>query len=224
MQLEEIYWTQGGYNPETKMSYNRRKDSRTDDEFSSNMSKAYNNEKYACEKFIKMLKLYSPYKIISYEILVTSEVYKSSNYRDKGDLLVKFDVNGEAITFTFDIKAVPPNNRKGKSLIDHKSVRINMDSHNGMKKKKHIAMLMIGTTYKTERINILTVSDLEDIDNRLNNTHSPRKGYHGYRGKCFYDLDDNDQVFDLPWFSMTEKKPSDNSIENFRKMIRRVIE
>lgn len=224
LKLDEVYWAQEEYNPELDMSYNRRKDSRSDEAFASNMADVYETEKYGAERLMEKLELYSPYPVIHHEILVSPDVYTDSNYVDEGDLVVSFDVNGETIKVIFDIKAVPPKNQRGKSLRNHKSLRINMDSHGGMKKKGHVAITMIGTTYDTERLNVLVTSDLENIDDRLNWSSSPRMGHHEYDDKYYYDLDEKDEVFDIPWFSMTDPNPSDDSIDNFREMIRRAVE
>jgi hypothetical protein len=209
---------------ESNMSYQRRKDVRSDESFAVDMSAVYVNEKYSSERFLEKLELYSPYPIVDHEILVTSEVYKGSDYRDEGDLLVILDVNGEERKIIFDIKAVPPKNNQGKSLRSHKSVRINMDSHNGMIKKGHVALLMIGTTYDTERVNILITDNLKDIEERLSLTKSPKIGHHQSDDKYYYDLSDSDEALDLPWFSMTDPNPSDDDIENFREMIRRAVD
>lgn len=212
---------------ETEGSYDRRKDHRTDAQFSDSMAKGFKIEKYSAERFVETLEKYSPYKVLSYKILITPEVYKEGSFRDDGDLSVDFEVDGKLKTIVFDIKAVPPITNAGTSTEHNNRFRINMDSHHGMIKKGHIGIPMVDTTYKGERINILDSSALEDIESRFTTYSYPKIGSYenpGGRDKHFYDVEIADQVFDIPWFSMNDTSPSGDSIENFQKMIRRAVE
>tara|TARA_B100001778_G_scaffold334967_1_gene349844 strand:+ start:44363 stop:45058 length:696 start_codon:yes stop_codon:yes gene_type:complete len=227
LNLDEVYWAQDGYNPELDMSYDRRRDYRTDEDFGNDMVKSFHTESYAADRFMEVLEKYSPYKILGHKLLVSPKVDKSGSFRDKGDLLVDFEVNGQTQTVVFDMKAVPRVTNSGRSTEHNKRFRMNMDSHNGMIDKKHVGVPMIGTTYDCERINLFVSADLEDVGPRISMNNYPKLGSYtnpGGQTKYYYDIEESDRIFDLPWFSMTDPNPSDDSIENFREMIRRAVE
>lgn len=201
----------------TDRSYNRRKDIRNDDDFALDMKKVHTTESYAIGVFYKMLRMYSPYKIIQCEKNISDKVYESNSYRDDGDFSLSLNVNGSPLIIKCDMKAVPKYNKDGKPLNNHKIFRINMDSHNSMTKKKHYGIAMIGTGWGNERINVFTYLDLFHIESSFNTSNGPQVITRGE--KSYYFLDEGNEIFIEPWFSTNPANHTDDKIESFKRMV-----